>query len=87
MLALLIPFGFVPISELSPLLIMRYRETACESRDPGEGPAVCQAVGMKELIERKLILIADDEVVFYIERRDAIAERGIEGVDLLAGVR
>ena len=54
---------------------------------PDSGPAARQPVGTEELIEGKLIVVADDEVVFHIERGNGIAERGIEGVHFLADVR
>jgi len=44
------------------------RETARKSGDAGDGPALRQPVRTEVSIEGKLILIAQDEVVLYIER-------------------
>ena len=87
MLALLMPFGLVPISELSPLLIMVMGKPLANRVIPERDQPLCQAIGMTKLIEGQLILIAHDEIVFHIERGDAIAERGIEGIDFFPGVR
>ena len=70
-----------------PVVDHGHGKSAGDMGDAGERPAARQPVGMEELIEGQLIVVADDEVVLHIERRDGIAERRIEGVDLFADVR
>jgi hypothetical protein len=36
----------------------------------------------EELVEGELVLVTDDEVMFHVKGREAVAERGIEGIDL-----
>src|SRR5208282_1982826 len=56
--------------------------------DAGKLPAARPGVGCaKELFERELVVVAADEIVFYIEGRERFAERGIERIDLFAEVR
>src|ERR1700735_1599614 len=56
--------------------------------DAGNFPAAGPGVrGAEELFERKLVVVAHHEVVFYIEGRKRFAERGIKWVDGFAEVR
>ena len=67
MLLLLMPFGLVPISELSPLLIMVMGKPLAKRVMPESDQPWLQAIGTKELVERQLILIAENEILFHIE--------------------
>ena len=71
MLLLFTPFGLVPISELSPLLIMVTGKPLAKRVMPESDQPLRQPVGMEELIEGQLIVVADDEVVLHVERGDA----------------
>ncbi len=51
--------------------------------------ASCRPIrrGTQELFEGQFVFVAEDEVVFDVERRERITERGVEGIDFLADVR
>src|SRR5271170_3116163 len=56
--------------------------------DAGKFPAAGPGVGgAKELFERKLVVVADDEIVFHIEGGERFTKSGIERVDGFAEVR
>lgn len=62
-------------------------KTAGEARNAGKGPAIRQPAGVKPPIEGKLVFVAHDKIMLHIERRQRIAERRVEGIDLFPDVR
>ncbi len=54
--------------------------------DTGDCPTFGEAIGGEVLVEGQLIFIADDQVVFYVEGRDGVAESGVDGIDFFADV-
>ena len=43
-------------------------EAGGEAGDAGDRPAAGEPVGVQEAIDRKLVLVAEDEVLFHVER-------------------
>ena len=70
MLLLLMPFGLVPISELSPLLIM-VTGKPLEKRVMPETDQPLVSGWTEQLIERQLVLITHDKILSHIERGEA----------------
>src|SRR5580693_3201776 len=55
--------------------------------DAGKFPAARPGVRcMEELSKGKLVVVADDEIVFHVKRRERFAKRGIERIDGFAEV-
>ena len=81
------PVGIGPNQRIVSVVDHGDRETTGKMTDARKRPSLGHAIGMKPLIERELVFVTDDNIVLHIEGGEAIAERGIEGVDLLADVR
>ena len=65
----------------------RHRHSRGKAGNSGERPPAGKATGVKEMSDRHLIVVADNEVVFEVEGRDAIERVEVVRVDLFLDVR
>ena len=63
------------------------RETRTEMCNPGELPSLRPAVcGAEDTFRGNFVVVARDEVVLDVKRRKSIAQRRVDGIDLLSDV-
>ena len=67
-----------------PIVVEGDGETGAEVRDAREAPAIGPTIrSAQEAVNRKLIVITDNEVLLDIEGGQSVAESGVDGVDFL----